>query len=275
MDFLYSRNNAKFHVVLSGQNCPDFYSGLSPATLNAISYTPTAIVQNGDWFKTDLSSLNDVTNPIIELEKKVRTSMPTVGRTQYKDIKYVIFKRLSDDFYYIQKILPSAKVYGKTFLTFSSQPEVIDNPIIILSDEPDAIYDKSTKHLYFKSLSAMNSIFKGLNTLYRTATTAEVTQFFQLGGLLAIAPSYTVDKVGIPNRKNIAKALDTYNGYTSQVQQSLHAYIQTIGLPTDASGKYLITDEESLKNFVYAVQERFYTTQASTEKRLAQAYVQI
>ena len=275
MDFLYSRNNAKFHVVLSGQNCPDFYSGLSPATLNAISYTPTAIVQNGDWFKTDLSSLNDVTNPIIELEKKVRTSMPTVGRTQYKDIKYVIFKRLSDDFYYIQKILPSAKVYGKTFLTFSSQPEVIDNPIIILSDEPDAIYDKYTNHLYFKSLSAMNSIFKGLNTLYRTATTAEVTQFFQLGGLLAIDTSYTVDKVGIPNRKNIAKALDTYNGYTSQVQQSLHAYIQTIGLPIDASGKYLITDEESLKNFVYAVQERFYTTQASTEKRLAQAYVQI
>lgn len=200
--------------------------------------------------------------------------MPTIGKTQYKDIKYLIFKRQSDDFYYIQKVLPSAKIYRKT-LSFSNQPEILDNPIVVLADSPDAIFDKGTGHLYFKSLSAMNSIFKGLNTLYRTATTAEVTQFFQLGSLLAVDQSYTEDKVGIPNRKNIAKALDTYNSYTPQIQQNLHAYIQTIGLPTDTNGKYMITDEESLKNFVYAIQERFYTTQASTEKRLAQAYVQI
>lgn len=107
------------------------------------------------------------------------------------------------------------------------------------------------------------------------ATTAEVIQFFQLGGLLAVDPSYTVDKVGIPNRKNIAKALDTYNAYSPQIQQNLHAYIKTLGLPIDANDKYTITDEESLKNFVYAIQERFYTTQASTEKRLAQAYVPV
>ena len=94
------------------------------------------------------------------------------------------------------------------------------------------------------------SLFKGLNTLYRAATTAEVTQFFQLGSLLAVDPSYTEDKVGIPNRKNIAKALDTYNSYSPQVQNNLHNYIQTLGLPTDANGKYTITDEESLKNFV-------------------------
>jgi len=66
-------------------------------------------------------------------------------------------------------------------------------------------------------------------------------------------PSYTVDKVGIPNRKNIAKALDTYNAYSPQVKKNLHSYIQTLGLPMDANGKYTITDEESLKNFVYAI----------------------
>ena len=96
-----------------------------------------------------------------------------------------------------------------------------------------------------------------------------------MGGLLAVDPSYTVDKVGIPNRKNIAKALDTYNSYDPLVKQNLHTYIQTLGLTTDANGKYIIKDEESLKNFVYAIQERFYTTQASTEKRLAQAYVPV
>lgn len=125
-----------------------------------ISYTPTAIVQNGDWFKVDLNQLTDVTNPIVELEKKVSTSMPTIYGTQYKDIKYLIFKRQSDDFYYIQKVLPSAKIYRKT-LSFSNQPEVLDNPIVVLADSPDAIFDKSTGHLYFKSLSAMNSILKG------------------------------------------------------------------------------------------------------------------
>jgi hypothetical protein len=72
----------------------------------------------------------------------------------------------------------------------------------------------------------------------------------------------------IPNRKNIAKALDTYSAYSPQVQENLHTCIQTLGLPTDANGKYTITDEESLKNCVYAIQERFYTTQASISSSL-------
>ena len=92
MNFLYSRNNAKFHVVLSGQNCPNFYAGLLPTTLNTISYTPTAIARNGDWFKVDLNTLTDVTNPILELERKVNTSLPTISAVQYKDIKYLILK---------------------------------------------------------------------------------------------------------------------------------------------------------------------------------------
>ena len=139
MNFLYSRNNAKFHVVLSGQNCPDFYAGILPTTLNTIPYTPTAIAQNGDWFKVDLSSLADVTNPILELDKKVNTSLPTITAAQYRDIKYLIFKRQNDDFYYIQKVLPSAKIYRKT-LSFSNQPKVLNHPIVILELLSNLVY---------------------------------------------------------------------------------------------------------------------------------------
>lgn len=93
----------KFYVVLSGRNCLDFYAGLLPTTLNTISYTPTAIAQNDDWFKVDLNLLTDVTNPILELDKKVTTAMPIIGAAQNKYIKYLIFKCQSDSFYYIQK----------------------------------------------------------------------------------------------------------------------------------------------------------------------------
>lgn len=275
MNFLYSRNNRKFHKVLSGQNCPDFYTSTDPTQLIKFPYSSTGNLSVNEWYEVDLSILANVSDPLEKLNRQASTSLPTISRIQYKDILYIVFKKSNEDYFYLQRTLPSAKVYGKQLVSFSSQPDLLEQPIVIVAEVPDAIYEISTRKLIFKKLDYLESIFTGLNSLYRTATTAEVTQFFQLGGVLAVDPSYTVDKVGIPNRKNIAKALDMYNGYNSQVQQNLYTYIQTIGLPTDASGKYTITDEESLKKFIYAVQERFYTTQASTEKRLAQAYVPV
>lgn len=273
MNFLYSRNNKKFHIVLSGQNCPDFFTSTNPSQLTKVSYTSTGILQADEWFEVDLNTLPNVRDPLELLNRQVNNSLPTISRIQYKDILYIVFKKSNENYFYLQKILPSAKVYGKQLVSFSSQPNLIEQPIVIVAEVPDAVYEISTRKLIFKKLDFLESIFKGLNSLYRVATIAEVTQFFQLGGLLAIAPSYTEDKVGIPNRKSIAKALDIYNAYTPQIQQNLHTYIQTIGLPTNANGKYTITDEQSLKNFVYAIQERFYTTQASMQDRLAQAYV--
>lgn len=275
MNFLYSRNNRKFHIILSGQNCPDFYTSTIPTQFIKIPYSSTGILQGNEWYEVDLNTLPNVSDPLEKLNRQASTTLPIISRIQYKDILYIVFKKTNEDYFYLQKILPSAKVYGKQLVSFSSQPNLIEQPIVIVAEVPDAIYEISTRKLLFKKLDFLESIFTGLNSLYRTATTAEVTQFFQLGGLLAVDPLYTVEKVGIPNRKNIAKALDTYNGYTPQIRQSLHTYIQTLGLPTDANGKYIIADEESLKKFVYAIQERFYTTEASTEKRLAQAYVQV
>ena len=93
--------------------------------------------------------------------------------------------------------------------------------------------------------------------------------------IFTIGDEILIGQIVDTNSSYIAKALDIYNSYTPQIQQSLHAYIQTLGLPADANGKYIITDEQSLKNFAYAIQERFYTTQASMQDRLAQAYVRV
>ena len=275
MNFLYSRNNRKFHTVLSGSKCPDFFTLTDPTQLTKVTYTSTAVLQPDEWFEVDLNTLPDVSNPLEKLSRQVNNSLPKISKIQYKDILYIVFKKSNEDYFYLQKILPSAKVYGKKLVSFSSQPDLIEQPIIIVAEAPDAIYEISTKKLIFKKLDLLESIFTGLNTLFRTATTTEVTQFFQLGGLLSIDPLYTVDKVGISNRKNIAKALDLYNSYSPQIQQDLHFYLQTLGLPVDANGKYIINDERSLKNFAYAIQERFYTTQASMQDRLAQAYVPV
>ncbi len=38
MNFLYSRNNRKFHTVLSGQKCPDFFTSINPSQLTKVSY---------------------------------------------------------------------------------------------------------------------------------------------------------------------------------------------------------------------------------------------
>lgn len=275
MNLLYSRADRVFQIVLSGNNCPNFFANIQTSQINSIPYSPTAIVQNDEWFKVDISSIPNVVNPLDLLHRQVATGLRTIDKNQYTKIKYFIFKRDSEDWYYVQRVMSGAKVYNKKILSFSSQPNIIEEPIVIIGDHPDAVYDIANKIVFFKSLSAISHFFSGIDALYRVATDAEVNQFLSLGGLLAVDPSFTKDKVGIPNRKNIAKTLDFYNNLASNTKAALHSYVQGLGLPCDANNKYIINDDKSLKAFIFALQERYYTTDATTEKRLAQAYVRV
>lgn len=280
MNCLYARSNSKFHLVLSGDNCPDFFTDIDLESLSAVPYTPTAILEEDDWFRIELKKDKEIaeesekiSDPLERLSRQITdTTLPNLMQTQFKDVKYFIFERHDKKWFFLQKVLSGSKVYGKKILTVSDQPQLLQKPVIIINEEPDALYNYETNELYFKKIEKLNSIFTNITSLYRDATEEEVKTFFQMD-LLAVDASFTVDKVGMLNLKNIALILETYNQYDEDIKKELHLYIDTVGLEKNDAGKYIIDNDKSLKQFVYALQERYFTTLATKEKRLAQAFV--
>jgi hypothetical protein len=59
----------------------------------------------------------------------------------------------------------------KKWFSVSSAPRLVeDEPIIVINNFVDAIYKKEEDTLYFRKLTLITSIFKGIDTLYREAT---------------------------------------------------------------------------------------------------------
>lgn len=75
-------------------------------------------------------------------------------------------------------------------------------PIIILNNYLDAIYDIENDILYFRDLGRIKPIFKGIEELYREATQQEVTDFLS-NDFLELTDEYTALKVKSANRKRI------------------------------------------------------------------------
>ena len=104
------------------------------------------------------------------------------------------------------------------------------------------------------------SIFKNIFTI------PEQISFIKL-------ENYGVDDVSKPNRKRIGLAMTTLSTMSQEDRNSLIPYISDYcenTLTYDAvTGKFTICKDDDLKQLVYGIEQRFYTTLISKEKRLA------
>ena len=123
--------------------------------------------------------------------------------------------------------------------------------------------------MYFRKLFSITKIFNGINEIYREATDTEV-QTFLAEKAFCLADGFSADKVKIPNRKKSALVQDTFLKMSKQQKKEMFDYIKeyypTLKL---SNGKAQISNEEDLKNILYGLEERFYTTLISREKRIA------
>ncbi|MGS0534497.1 hypothetical protein [Pseudoalteromonas sp. SaAl2] len=147
---------------------------------------------------------------------------------------------------------------------------------LVINTLPDAVYFKNSNTLVFKNLATISSIFKGIDELYKEATNEEVQEFLN-EDFLELAGGLNQDKVSKPNRKRIALAMDTLNNMAAadkdQMLTYVHSYCDT-KLTFDAVNKqFKIQTDEELKLLLYGIEQRFYTTSLSNEKRLANSVI--
>lgn len=234
-----------------------------------IEYNPDHNLDEDAWFKVEKFSQKPFCIDFLKLNFDSKDYMD-LKKEQFSKIAF-IFSTQGDDFYF-QKITPSLFISRKT-IAFGEVATVEENEKrLVVNSQPDAVYFKASDTLVFRNLSAIASIFKGIDELFKEATNDEVGQF--LGEtFISLSADYGIDSVSTPNRKRIALAMESLAKMSVRDRVDMLAYINDyckdkLGFDPEAN-KFEVSKDDELKLLLYGVEQRFYTTPFGKEKRLA------
>jgi len=239
---------------------------------NPKAYDSDYKLEDDEWFHIPDFKNTDYCIDILK-EDFISTDYNQINRTQLEKLKYLVAYQIHDEkkYFFFQKINTS-QLIKKSWFKISGTPTLEkESPIVIINTVADAIYSIDDDILYFKRLTSISSIFKGISELYREATQQETVDFLN-EDFIDLKDSYDANKVNSANRKRIAMATETFNSFTPQEKTEIFDYIKDYcdDIPfDDTSRKFSIKDEEGLKHLLWGIEQRYYTTRVGHEKRVA------
>jgi hypothetical protein len=273
MNHLVAKSKGKkagYHKLISNKKIFDLPADLD----NHVSYKPEYKLEEDEWYSISDFSEQEYCTPFLKT-KFVSTDYDQIATKDYGTIEYLC--SYQDGIYFFQKITPSQLV-RRRYLTLANTPELVDNEsLITINKFADAIYNKEDDTLYFRSLSTISTIFRGIDVLYREATQEETEKFLK-NDFVKLGTSYTPDQVKKANRKRIAMAMDTLDKFSPKDKKSIYKYIQEYckDLQFDKkASSFTIDTEDDLKLLLYGIEQRYYTTILGGEKRLANSITTI
>lgn len=241
------------------------------------SYDDEYKLEEDEWFVVDDFSSKEYCLSLLKTSFEP-TSFSYMNKGDYGKIDFVISIHCGhgiDEYYMFQKITPSLFLGRKKMLSWdnltSEQANLLDGTnVLVLKDKPDCVYVKSVDKLYFKKLCTITSIFDGINVLYKEATDTEVESFFSLD-IVNLAPAFDKEQIKRANRRRIKEALDKYGEFSEAQKANLPSYIREYcpDLYDTERHRCLVSNEKDLTRLLYALNQRYYTTNIDGEKRLA------
>lgn len=241
---------------------------------NNLVYNPATLLEDDYWYQIENFAESNFAIDFIKNNFN-STSHNQIVAAEYIKIDFLCFYSEGENTYYFQRITSSNFIKNR-WISLGNIPSISENePIIVINNYADAIYDKNTNTLYFKKLPTIKSFFPGIDSLYREATDME-TQAFLDNDFLNISPNFNVNSVKIPNRKRIAMVTDTLNGFNPVQKSDIYGYIQEYCQDLSfEDGAFQIDNEHSLTLVIYGIEQRYYTTQLGLEKRIANSIIKI
>lgn len=252
----------------------NFYKVLSNKTIfstpddlkNAKEYDANYKLEDDEWFFVADFSKEDFCIDFLK-KKFVSAEYNQIPVKEYQHIEFLVSVQGSK--FYFQKMLSSQLLEKKWFSISESPKLVADKPIIVINNSADGIYNRDEDILYFKKLTSVSAIFKGIEILYREATNDE-TETFLKNDFIKLEDGYDAESVKTANRKRIAMAMDTLNKFTKEEKKQVFSYIQDYCKDVKFQNEaFEIRTEEDLKQILYGIEQRYYTTPFGHEKRLA------
>jgi hypothetical protein len=256
--------NGDYFKVISNKEIFELPDDLN----NPKEYDTDYKLEDDEWFAIENFSEKEYFIDFLT-QRFISTDYNQIAVGDYSKIDYLCSYQTG--VYYFQK-LSSSQIIRKKYFSFSEAPTLVENePIIVIDSYPDAIYVKSDDLLYFKKLTSITSIFKGIDELYKEATQQETEDFLE-NDFILLDNEYTAEKVKKANRKRIAMAMATLQRFTPQEKRDIFGYIREYceDLNFDENDEnFTISDEEELKKLLYGIEQRYYTTRTGGERRLA------
>lgn len=272
MDHLIAKTKGRhgdFFNVISGEPVFDM-----PDLDKTVNYQPGHNLDEETWFKIKKFSKKDFCIDFLR-DPFVATEYIQIRKADYKNIEYLC--SFQDNVYYFQKLTPK-KLLRKKVLWLDNAPSFYKGVnLIVIDSYADAIYIKDHDILYFKSLTTISSIFKGIDILYREATQEE-TEKFLTQPFIKVEDGFNADLVKTANRKRIAMAMDIFEGFKPKEKRKLSSYIRDYCAELEfdeETSKFSIRNEAELKQLLYGIEQRYYTTPIGAERRLANSVIKL
>ncbi len=239
-----------------------------PENLNeAVPYSPSDALEEGEWFcvadfSTQIYCFDWLKNPINPM------AFSEIRPAEYSIMDYFCAYQSSNEFYFQKlrkrQLIKTKKLFFGEGVTYDD-----DSMDVQIQDFPDALYIKNDNKLYFRNLSTVASIFKGMEELYRIATEDETQEFLNLD-FIHLSENYKRNKVSKPNRKRIAMALDSFRRFDEEQKASIlgSIYQYAPGI-VDEQGGFAINTEDDLQALLWGINQRYYTTADGRTKLIA------
>lgn len=244
-----------------------------PDLTNNYEFTPSYKLNDGEWFTiNNFSNKNFCIDLLInELDT---TAYREISKKDFHNISYLC--AFQGDTMHFQRVFKRSILEKKTISLLGNSTTINDSPKqIILSENADAIYVKNEDTLYFRKLETIAPIFPGIDTLYREATKDEIENFLNLP-FIKTSNNYNVERVGKANRQRISLALEDFNKLNSVEKKGIFRYTSTYYPQLKYNGTtFTISTDEDMKHLLYGLEQRYYTTPVTKEKRLANSVKKI
>jgi hypothetical protein len=245
-----------------------------PETLaSSIPYSTDTLNDDDEWYYIDSFREKPYCLSLLQ-SQNIFSSVDYVSleKSEFGLLEYLC--AYQDGIFYFQTVTPGKQIKKKA-IVFGDVCSFEDNlASITINPYADAIFNPAQNRLYFRKLRFLTAIFEGIEDLYREATQEEVNAFLSLDFIETI--DYVATNVKTNNRKRIAVALDTFKQYSEEERTKIFDYIKDYcpDLATD-HGTFAISIEDDLKNLLFGIGQRFYTTPVGGEKRIANSIIPI
>ncbi len=225
-------------------------------------YSSRSSLAKDEWYY--LSSIKEKGYYDDILTDKDSVMYPRLDRQKLSDCKFIL--DYHEDCLCVQNV-NRYRIMKKRTIGSSGKIETSETKLVI-NDEPEYIYDSVSDRLYFKSLSAVKSLLPGIIEEFREATEDEVSSFVKTMGIDLI-DGYKEDDIKIRNRKLIAIVSDKISNLSDGMKAELLDYVQSYCPQYVVGSKLTVRSDKEFNELLYALDERFYTTPVTKQKRKA------
>lgn len=269
------KRDQKFKKLLSGQKIYNLDAiKLAAIQDSSVSYQPDHNLDEGTWFCIQQFSQQDYFLEWLA-EPFSSANYQLLAKEDAENIQFLCAYQ-DEDLYCFQRVSKAQYFEKKKFVSLGDQYKFQqDTPLLMINEQPDAIYAKDNDILFFRSLATINAIFNGIDQLYKEATDEETRRFLD-SDFIQLDGGFNVFKVSKPNRHRIAMASETLKKLNREEREQLPDYIQeycpTLARNGDA---FVVATDNDLKFVLYGIEQRYYTTPFTAERCIASAVLKI